>query len=432
MDAKALLKYNSSFTKSEESAIAIVEARLNSLDINSSKIPEYTVSILDILHKGLSIDKINYIDKVFFNYFILAKNVKPHKKRIYEQLRNIENYAQDSIEEQTHLVNVYRNIVSDLFDSAINIIVATLQFIDGKFKDMQQVNLSLGERNKYEYSLSKLKPTNLFDAYNPVIRNAISHSGTEGIHYEEGFVVFRSVKRGTSPSIEYKKISNKELRKLILQLLDFIESVDISINIFGIDIQKIIQAEEKLSAKFLDQILDKEDRLGFQGNMLNEIKLVIANESLAKRDKLDFLGKVLFLACGERGISIQSISFNDTKKLVYISIPSANVDFNNESDIVNRVLQMTRYGILAEPLFNFYYESYIIQETKEELKSSLTINVSGKSLKEYNQEKAGLVDLINDSEISANGNRIQIVVDFNKLSDIEYSGTERRFPRKQR
>jgi hypothetical protein len=93
---------------------------------------------------------------------------------------------------------------------------------------------------------------------------------------------------------------------------------------------------------------------------------------------------------------------------------------------------MTRYGILAEPLFNFYYESYIVQETKDESKFSVYISMNGKELHEYNREEVGLVDLINDSTIFVNGQPIELVVDFNKMSELEYSGTERRFPRKQR
>jgi hypothetical protein len=291
MNVKGLLQYNSSFSEAEESAISIIQARVDKMDIASSKLEEYIIDILNLLHKGISVNEVAYIDNILFDYFILSKQTRPHKERIYEQLDNIENYAHDSTEEQTHLVNIYRNIVSDLFDSTINIIVATLQFTEGKFTSIQQANLTLGERNKYEYALSKLKPTNLFDGYNPVIRNAISHSGTDGVIYEEGFVVFRSIKRGTTPSIEYKRLSNEELRQLILQLLDFIQAVEISVNILAIDIEKTIQAEEKLSVKFFDQILDKEHRLELQDNMLSEIKLIISNESVTKSDKLDLLGE---------------------------------------------------------------------------------------------------------------------------------------------
>lgn len=124
---------------------------------------------------------------------------------------------------------------------------------------------------------TRLKPTDLFIGYNPIVRNAISHTGTEGIIYQTNSIVFRNIKRGTLPAIEFVEWTNEELREKTLQLLFLIHGIDISMEIFGFDVSEIIQRDDKLSHKFLDEILSIDQRLDIQANFDLQIKRVLAN-----------------------------------------------------------------------------------------------------------------------------------------------------------
>ena len=62
----------------------------------------------------------------------------------------------------------------------------------------------------------------------------------------------------------------------------------------------------------------------------------------------------------------------------------------------------------------------------------ISVRATGKDLEDYSKEEAGLFDLLNDSKIFVNGQKIDVTVDFDKLDQFEYLNLERRFPCKQR
>lgn len=188
------LKFRTKLTEGDQTTLMEIQEQIDKSSVTPDRTKDYISELLDLIHRGLAVDNRKYIDNIFFDFYVIRANTESHLKRIYKQLTEIGNYEENSREEQTHLVNLYRNIVADAFDPYLTLIVATLEFIDGKFVSIQQANLGHGERSKYEYSFSKLKPTKLFDGYNPVARNAISHTGTDGILYEPGQVVFRNIK----------------------------------------------------------------------------------------------------------------------------------------------------------------------------------------------------------------------------------------------
>ncbi len=273
-------------------------------------------------------------------------------------LTEIGNFEEDSLDEQTHLVNLYRNIVSDAFDPYVNLIVATLQFVDGEFTGIQQTNLGLGERNKYEYALARLKPTHLFDGYNPIVRNAVSHSGTEGVVYEDGRVVFREIKRGTAPVIKVEKWTNQVLREKIFQLMDFVHAIDNCIEIIGFDTSDIVKGNKNLSNKFFDEILTKDDRLEIHKELESQVNIILSQESIDYETKLKILSAIFSNECKKRGMPFQGIAFSNEAKLIRIEVPAAPTDLNNDLDIIDKTLKLSRYGIIAALLYKFHYKKF--------------------------------------------------------------------------
>lgn len=432
MEIQDHLKFKSNLTDRDWETVAEIQQKIAKSSVVPDRLDSYIIPLLNLLHSGLSIDPVSFIDKVFFDFYVIRTNTEPHLKRIHKLLTEIGNYHEDTLDEQTHLVNIYRNIISDAFDPYLSLVVANLQFIEGGFTSIQQANLGLGERNKYEYAYSKLKPTTLFDGYNPVVRNAISHTGTDGIIYEQGRVVFRNIKRGT-PSIisEVEVWTNNLLRERILQLMDFVHAIDGCIEIVGFDVSDIIKGNSQLSAKFFDEILTKDYRLEIHTDLEMQVDKILRFESKTYREKIQALAAILSIECKKRNLPFNGIEFNNDKKLVSIEVPIVPVDLNVDNEVIGRALTLIRYGIVAVFLFKFHYERFIIAETKNGEQDRMAVEMAGNDLEGYAKEENGLFDLLNDGSIFINGQKIEVTVDFEKLRDMEYRSLERRFPRKQ-
>jgi hypothetical protein len=432
MEIKDYLKFKTTLTEKDVETLSLILNKIETASVTPERTIGYIVPLIDLIHRGLAIDKVKFLDKVFFDFYVIRTSTKPHLKRIYQQITAIGDFKEDSLEEQTHLVNLYRNIVSDAFDPYLNLVVATLQFIDGTFANIQQTNLGLGERNKYEYALSKLKPTNLFDGYHPIVRNAISHTGTEGVIYELGQVVFRDIKRGVPPTIKFEVWTNQVLRERILQLMDFVHAIDNCIEIIGFDTSDIIMQEKDLSIKFLDEILTVEHRLEIHAGLDVLVQKILSVDSMDYRTKLAALNSIFAAECKKRGTPVHSLAFDNDKKLVRIEIPFSPTDLSIDNEIIDKTLKLIRYGIVGVLLYKFYYENFIITETNSDGIDFISVEVKSKDLEAYAKEEIGLYDILNDSNIYLTGQKIDVTVDFDKLREIEYSSTDRRFPKKCR
>lgn len=430
MKINTLLKIRTHLEETDQQVIDQIGERIDKAFLNQETAKEFINSILKLLYTGFNINSKEYLDKVFFDFHIIRQNTLPHKARIYCELDRLAQL--NEVEVQIHLVNIYRNIVSDLFDPYINLIVATLQFIEGSFKSIQQTNLGLGERNKYEFALSRLKPTKLFNGYNSIVRNAISHTGTEGVIYESNAVVFRSIKRGEDYKVEFEKWTNEGIREKITELLDFIHAVDNCIEIFGFDVSEIILKDKELSHKFLDEILSKEQRLELHNRSNVLVEQLIESDLLAGGDRLDLLTKIYVLQCENGNKPVKSIHFTNDKKDIGIKVPSMAIHMEIEKDVICRSLELLRYCTIAIGLFKDSFRTYLIQEIKEKDKGFLAIKVNGQDLEDYVKEEAGLYDLLDCCELFINGKKINVEVDFQKLEEMEYLNLERRFPRRKK
>jgi hypothetical protein len=172
--------------------------------------------ILNIMHRAHSIDSQKYILDLLFEFQASKHKVKPHQDRLYGEMARLDEFKPESKEEAIFLVNIYRSLISDLFDPYITLIYASIQYIEGKFDSYIVSNLGQGERNKVEFCTSKLNNTNLFNSYNPIVRNATSHIGTDGVSYEKNKVIFKSIKRGNPPRVESVVWTNIQIQEHII------------------------------------------------------------------------------------------------------------------------------------------------------------------------------------------------------------------------
>lgn len=431
MNIKDKLKIKKTFSESDIEAIKIIENSQNIKFANPTIADKYISEVLNLFHKAFSVDKINFIDSIFFEFYLCVNKISFNKQRIYFELKNLKNFNPNSVEEATHLVNIYRNIVSDLFDPYISVIVACLQFTESKFTTFVNSNLGQGERNKYEFCLSRMNNTILFNGYDPIVRNAISHAGTDSILIENDGVVFRNIKRGNPPVVTAIKWHRDQLNEKILELLDFIHSIDLAVEIFGLDSSELIKSNEVLNRKFLDEIIDIENRLELQKSFDLIIKK-INDSDIGLPEKLDALTAIYFIEIKKRKLDVTRNSFNTSNNVVMIEIPVGGYNISHDDEILSRFLEMLRYGILAEPCFRNWAKTIAIIEVDKDNKEFCKIVGDANLFREYNFEEAGIVDLANDLKYYFTKNVAEINVDFNKVQNWDFENLGRMFPRKKR
>lgn len=429
MNSQDYLREKQNLTDNELEFIKAIDQRIRS-KFHDVAITERLISeILDLIHQAYQIDKIQFVNEIFFEFYILREKTVVNLKRIYFELSNLKNFESNSISESNHLINIYRNLVSDLFDPYISLLKASLQFSEGNFISFLDSNLGQGERNKYEFCLARMKPTTIFEGYDPIVRNAISHTGSDSIRITESEIIFRNIKRGNPPIVTSVKWTNEILQKKIYDLLNFVHSIDSSLEIFGFDITETIKSSKDLNLKFLDQILETKDRLALQSSFDDIIEKIVNKQDFNLQQKLDALTTFYFLESKKRDLAVNRNLFNSEKKIVMIEIPKSEYDQSNEEQILSRFLEMLRFGILAEPCYRNWAKMIAVVEVDEDKNEYCKLIGEVDNFRDYNFENAGIVDLVNDLNYYFKGTKSEIIVDFTKIQELENNNLGRLFPR---
>jgi hypothetical protein len=125
-------------------------------------------------------------------------------------------------------------------------------------------SVGAGDRGKAEYLASRIRrvdPENrLLSGYEPLVRNAVSHAGSDGVVYRPVGVLFREIKRGTPPTVEAVNWSRDALVDKPARLYDCIISIDAAVNVFGVDCGDLILQDEDVKSESLQRALTREQR----------------------------------------------------------------------------------------------------------------------------------------------------------------------------
>lgn len=385
--------------------------------------------VLTVFNRAYSAGSQNYILDILFEFQASKHKIKPHQDRIYGEMMRLNEYEPDSKEEATFLINIYRNIVSDLFDPYISLIYASLQYIDGKFDTYITSNLGQGERNKVEYCISKLNQTSLFNSYNPIVRNAISHSGSDGVTYAKHKVIFKSIKRGNPPRVESVVWTNNQLQEHIIGLIRLTQIIDLSIGIFNLDISDEIKSDDKVSHKYLDEVLTHNDRKALQEPFDITIEKMIFSDNVILKEKFNGLTSIFFIQCRKRDLDVLRVAFHEESQTAIIEVNGFHVDTNSQQDMSNSIIMATRFGIVAESCFKSLIKNYVILGEGEKEKQ-FRLEAPASIFHDYNDEKAGLLDLASEVKASVGDIILNVNVDFDKLEEIEIASLGRKFPRR--
>lgn len=395
--------------------------------------------LLGLMHQAYEKDSDSYLKNVFFPWVSLRKKTNVHKNRVFDEIARIAEYEKGSEAEISHVVNIYRNIVADLFDPYLTLIVASYQFIEGTFTNLTIADLSQGERNKVEYIQSRIKnewiEPNILSGYNPIVRNAISHAGAKGITFMEGKVNFRNIKRENDPVVQSVTWTHEELYLHTIELAEAIVSIGICEEIFGLDITETIQKsltnDFDMFSQFAWHALSKEQRRNLYSRNEQFSREIIENRDLPLEEKFRALTYLLFKNCGLRKMDISEARYNLANRIVSLSIPPQIIDTTSEQELLSRIVELSRYAVIARSIYLDMFDLFIVEEVDAKGNRQIKASLQGTLLDEYAREDAGIIDLLNESSFMIESENLHISIDFDQLSASESNSLEDNYPRKK-
>lgn len=398
--------------------------------------------VLDLLHEARKKDEDEFVRNVFLPWTAIEKKTSSHASQVYCELFEAvtEKEGQEKI---NTVVRVYRGLVSDLFDPYLTLIVACYQFLEEDYSGIQEANLGMGEFNKAEYALSRARDESLglkmFEDYDRIVRNAVSHAGSDGVNYEEDAVLFKSIKRGKSPKVETTRWSHDELSDRTFGLLECIRSIDIAANVFGVDCLDLITGNFESTSAFANYALDKSQRSELRSLYHREIDHIRERSDLTEEKKFSQLGDILKENLQLRDMPFEHIYVPEDMQdpggsdVLFIDVPVETAGHRTEKQLRKKILHFPRYAVVARSIFHDMFNHYYVRGIEDSARIGVVGLFVGTLLDEYAREEAGLLDIINESDYFLEGGQIQIDLDFEQISEAEDRSLDPiEYPRKAR
>lgn len=392
--------------------------------------------VLPLLHKARGNEEKQFLLRVFLPWVGIRRQVALNRNRILDEFAKTSSFTPGTHEEYAHLVNVYRSIVADLIDPYLTLLVACYQFVEGSFTDIEAANFGQGERNKDEYLTARIKnedpQVRLLSGYSPLVRNAVSHSGSHGVTYLAGKVLFRSIKRGSSPAVDTAEWTEDELLNNITGLYECILSIDAAVGIFGLDIADLLKSDWKLLSQALHYATSPEEQAKMRARGDSSLDLIRTAKEMSVEDKLKALLSVFEKNCSLREMPLRGIKYSSERKVLRVDVPASSLDDSDDQQIRDRVMRLSRYAIVAGAVYGHLADVYEVAEIQEDATAQVITGFKRELLHDYSESRAGLLDLISDAVIHVNGNRVNISVDFEEVSKQERESLGETFPRRDR
>lgn len=392
--------------------------------------------VLPLLHKARSKDERKFLLQVFLPWVGMRRRLGVNRNRIQDEFAKTGSFKPGTPDEYAHLVNIYRSIVADLIDPYLTLLVACYQFVEGSFTDFEAANFGQGERNKDEYLSSRIRsddPQNrLLAGYSPLVRNAVSHSGSHGVTYQTGKVLFRNIKRGATPTVEAVEWTEDELLNNTTRLYECILSIDAAVGVFGLDISELLGNDWELLSQALHYATSREGQAEMHGAVEARMDQIRTSGEISLEDKLKALLYVFQSNCARRKMPLEGIKYSSDRRVLRAEVPVVSLDDTRDEQIGDRVAELSRYAILAEAVYGQMADIYVIAETQENGQEQVIASFKRDLLHAYGAHRAGLLDLIHEAMIRVNGNLVSMSVDFEELSRHERESLGETFPRRDR
>ncbi|MCX7588796.1 hypothetical protein [Phenylobacterium sp. 58.2.17] len=391
--------------------------------------------LLLLMHQARAVDSAGYLQRVFLPWVALRRRSEAHRKRIAEEFSRLSGFEAYSDADAAHIaIHIYRPLVSDQLDPYLTLLVASYEFIAGSFVDIETTNVAMGERNKIEFLEARIRqgggPANLLSGYEPVVRNAVSHAGSDGLVFEPGHVIFRDIKRQVPPVIQTRRWSHDELHWRVLRLLEFLLSVDAATNVFGFDCLELLRGDYQTSALMDAIALTSKQRRELRSRADDALDRIRTADDRPIEERVDILGKILFRECALREIPCQGVSFNWDHKVALVQVP-AGPPLGDDDDVLARISALVRYAVLAEGVFGSMFGRFVVREMNG-ASQGLLVDLTHQSLQDYADERAGLIDLICEAKIFDRATPIELSIDEAALVAAEDARLGPAFPRRGR
>ena len=168
--------------------------------INIDKRIFYAHYILVILNEANQKDKNEYLKSVFLEWIYIQKKTNSKKAKIFSSIAKLSE-SNDDNEYKTIILDLYRNIVSELIDPYLTLLYASLKFSEGDFTAITNANYEQSELNKFEYIKSRDSSDGFLSGYNSNVRNALSHNNVDSIEFNNDKIIFKNIRRGNPPKV---------------------------------------------------------------------------------------------------------------------------------------------------------------------------------------------------------------------------------------
>lgn len=187
---------------------------------------------------------------------------------------------------------------------------------------------------------------------------------------------------------------------------------------FGNSDQHIADNQE-LSTRFLHQVADKKSVRDVRERRDKEILGIWLDARKTEEEKKEFFAKKFAENCSKNRLPAKSINFKKEGKLLLINIPYKEVNAEDHQQIINRIIELFKYAILAEPLFNFKSNSFLVAEIEQQHKDVYQIWLEEEDLKNYDLHELNLYDLLAKAKLYRNKIDLNLTVDFKALEELE-------------
>lgn len=393
-------------------------------------------SILLLLHDAHGVDPARFVAQVFLPWVRLRRTLQNNKQRVGREMARIGEIVEGSVEETEHQIALYRLIVSDLFDPYITILMASCEFIAGTFTDLDAANFKMGELNKVEYIEAHLRrrgdTVQLFRGYDSRVRNAISHAGSHGYVIEGLTILFRNITRGPQPKVLPIRWSVDELGWNGVLVAELVSCLDAATELFGLDCVRLDIGDFSMLLQVIDSAFTSAQRAELCLKLNENLTSIWTDQALDDERRGEILSEMLAEQFKLRDMTLRCIDLSMDSGTVLIAIPPEGAVDDTQS-LGGRLLEMTRYLIVARSVFGPCGERIVVVETDEKVEQPrLMAMIAAPLLDAYADEKAGLIDLLREGQFNLGQDRLEVVIDDKALAEFEDQSLGRRFPRMDR
>lgn len=188
--------------------------------------------------------------------------------------------------------------------------------------------------------------------------------------------------------------------------------------------QKHITSDQELSTRFLHQTANKKSVRDIRDRKDKEVLGIWQDGQKTDEEKNEFFAKIFAENCTKNNLPAKSLTFKKEGKLLLINIPFKEVNGEDQQQINNRIIELFKYAILAEPLFNFKCSSFLVAEIELQGKDVYQVCLQGEDLKNYDIHEFDLYDLLSKAKIYKNKIDLNLMVDFEALEELELMSFE--------